>query len=273
MTAEKKTRLHVPDILKLHKRGSRLVMVTAYDFTFARLLDGTSVELLLVGDSLSATVQGVDTTLPVTLDEMVYHSRLVVRGSTRPMVVADMPFLSYQTGARDALLAAGRLIKETGVGAVKLEGGARFARTVKVITRSGIPVMGHLGLLPQSYHQMGGYKVQGQSAEEAQRLLDDAKKLEDAGTFAIVLEGIPSSVAETITSALHIPTIGIGAGSSCSGQVLVLHDLLGLNADDSRPAPKFVKRYANLGEEIKRAVQTYAEEVRTGVYPDKAHSY
>ncbi len=248
----------------------KIVMVTAYDATFAALFDQAGVDALLVGDSLGMVIQGHDTTLPVTLDHIIYHSAAVRRGAKRAHLVADMPFMSYQVSVEDALRAAGRLVQEGMAQSVKLEGGRDYAQHISRLVRTGIPVMGHLGLTPQSVHQLGGFKVQGRTSKEAQAILDDAKALEDAGCYAIVLEAIPADLAEEVTTAISIPTIGIGAGVRCDGQVLVGYDLLGLN-----PAfkPKFVKRYATLGESVVAATEQYITEVRDGVFPGTEHSF
>jgi 3-methyl-2-oxobutanoate hydroxymethyltransferase len=250
--------------------GQKICMVTAYDATFARILDDAGADVLLVGDSLGMVVQGHDSTLPVTMDQMVYHSRAVSRGARRAHVVGDLPFMSYQNSLEEAVRNAGRLVSEGGVGSVKLEGGAEFADVIERISRASIPVMGHLGLTPQSVHKMGGYVVQGRDEETAQKLLADAIALEAAGCYAIVLEGVPLDLARSITSSLTIPTIGIGAGKHCDGQVLVCYDLFGLNPSFK---PKFVKRYANLYESMHGAAQTYFSEVREGLFPDEEHSF
>jgi 3-methyl-2-oxobutanoate hydroxymethyltransferase len=250
--------------------GRKLAMLTAYDATFARLLDDAGVDVLLVGDSLGMVIQGHDTTLPVTLEEMIYHCRAVARGAQRAHIVGDMPFMSYQTSARDALVSAGRLVKEGGAHAVKLEGGAEVSEQVATIVRAGIPVMAHVGLTPQSVHAMGGFKVQGRGADAAARIRDDARALEHAGAYAIVLEGIPAGLAAEITAALSIPTIGIGAGPSCDGQVLVIYDLLGMS---DRFRPKFVKRYLELAPRIRGACTEFIAEVRAGQFPTAEHSF
>jgi len=266
------TRITVPDLGRMKAAGERITMVTAYDCTFARLLDAAGVELLLVGDSLGNVVQGHDTTLPVTLDEMAYHTRMVARGARRALVVGDLPFGSYQSSAERAVESAVRLVKE-GAAAVKLEGGLSMAATIEAIARIDVPVMGHVGLTPQSVHRMGGHKVQGRrhghAAGGRERVLDDARAVEDAGAFAVVLEGIPLELAEEITAELTIPTVGIGAGVHCDGQVLVLHDLLGLSAR----APKFAKAYAALADAVVDAAEAYVREVKTGVFPTDAHSF
>jgi 3-methyl-2-oxobutanoate hydroxymethyltransferase len=274
-------KITVPDILSAKGGGERepaatgrrrrLVMVTAYDCTFASLLDRAGVDILLVGDSLGMVVQGQSSTLPVTLEEMVYHTRLVARAKPRALVLGDLPFLSYQTSRRDALESAGRLIK-AGAEAVKLEGGRAQAATIRALARADIPVMGHVGLTPQSVHRMGGHRVQGRDEASRRRVLDDARAVAEAGAFAVVLEGVPLDLAREITTELEIPTIGIGAGPYCDGQVLVMHDLLGLAADD-RPLPRFVRRYADLGATLGRGVEAFAADVRSGQFPGDAESY
>ncbi|MCA2979007.1 MAG: 3-methyl-2-oxobutanoate hydroxymethyltransferase [Myxococcaceae bacterium] len=250
--------------------GQKICMVTAYDATFARILDEAGTDVLLVGDSLGMVVQGNDSTLPVTMDQMVYHSKAVTAGAKRAHVVGDLPFMSYQNAVEDAVRNAGRLVSEGNVGSVKLEGGQEFADVVSRIVRASIPVMGHLGLTPQSVHKMGGYVVQGRDEDTARRLLEDAVVLEQAGCYALVLEGVPLELAKTITARLSIPTIGIGAGKHCDGQVLVCYDLLGLN-----PAfkPKFVKRYADGFGTVTGAAQSFFTEVRSGAFPDEEHSF
>jgi 3-methyl-2-oxobutanoate hydroxymethyltransferase len=253
-----------------HAGGPKIAMVTAYDATMARLVEAGGVDVVLVGDSLGMVVQGHENTLPVTLDEMIYHCRAVARVLRRPHLVGDLPFLSYQTGPEDAMRSAGRLLKEGGCESVKLEGGEEMADTVARLVSVGIPVMGHVGLTPQSIHAMGGFRVQGKDDEGAERILSGARALRDAGAYSIVLEGIPLTLAARITQDLDIPTIGIGAGPHCDGQVLVLHDLLGLY-DDFRP--KFVKRFAELGALGREAVAAYVAEVRTGEFPTREHSF
>jgi 3-methyl-2-oxobutanoate hydroxymethyltransferase len=263
----------VPELRRMKESGERITMLTAYDGPFARILDECGVDVLLVGDSLGMVVQGLDSTLPVTMDEMVYHTRMVARGRRRALVVADLPFLSYQVGVPGAIANAGRLLKEGGAEAVKLEGGTAMARTIEAIVAVDIPVMGHIGLTPQSVHRMGGHRVQGRRPGHApgqrDRLLDDARALEAAGAFSVVLEGIPLDLARDITAKLSIPTIGIGAGAGCDGQVLVLHDLLGL----SEKTPKFARRFADLRTETARAVSAYITEVRAGTFPADAESF
>lgn len=250
--------------------GERITMLTAYDATFSRLFDDAGIDALLVGDSLGMVVQGQETTLPVTVDEVIYHCRAVKRGVRRAHVVADMPFMSYQASVDEAVKNAGRLVSEGGAEAVKLEGGADFAQVVSRIVRAGIPVMGHIGLTPQSVHNMGGYKVQGKDQEAARRLLSDALTLEAAGCYALVMEGIPMELAEEVTRRLSIPTIGIGAGVHCDGQVLVCYDLLGFNRDR---VPKFVKRFADGADMVVDAARAYLEEVRGHTFPTDAHSF
>lgn len=256
----------VPDFLSAKARGVRLTMLTAYDYTMARLLDAASVDGLLVGDSLGMVVQGQETSLAVTLEELIYHTRLVARGVRRSLLVADMPFMSFQLSPRQALKNAGRLLKEGGAHAVKLEGGVRSAAAIAAITQADVPVMGHIGLTPQSVRRFGGFRVQREEA----KLLDDALATEQAGAFAVVIECVPAEVAQKITAALKIPTIGIGAGIGCDGQILVTHDMLGL-FEELRP--RFVKQYADLGGEVVRAVESYCREVREGVFPTAEHSF
>ena len=251
------------------RRGERFTMLTAYDYPFARIFDEVGIDVLLVGDSLGNVVQGIDNTLPVTLDEMVYHTRMVARAVRRALVVGDMPFGSYQISPEDAVRSALRLVKEGGAHAVKLEGGVGVAETIRRIVGAEIPVMGHVGLTPQAIHRMGGYRVQGRG-ESAHRLIDDALALEDAGAFAVVLEMVPAYVAERITKELSIPTIGIGAGPGCDAQVMVWTDMAGLNTG---PAPRFVKRYADVRSVLTEAARNYAEDVATGRYPEPEHSF
>jgi 3-methyl-2-oxobutanoate hydroxymethyltransferase len=251
-------------------RGQRIVMTTAYDATFARMLDEGGADILLVGDSLGNVVQGLDTTLPVTLEEMIYHCRAVSRGSKRSHLVGDMPFMSYQVSPERALENAGRFLSQGNMHAVKLEGGVEMADTIRRIVHAGIPVMGHVGLTPQSVHAMGGFKVQGKGAEEAERVLQDAKAVAEAGAYAVVLEGIPAPLAARIRAVLPIPTIGIGAGPECDGQVLVCYDMLGLTPER---VPKFVKLYETFYERGVQAMKMYAEEVRAGAFPTPAHSF
>ncbi len=260
----------VRDVRAFKERGDRFEMLTAYDTPSAKLLDDAGTPLLLVGDSVGDNVLGYPSTVPVTMDDMVHHTAAVARGAKDALVVGDMPFMSYQASPDDALRNAGRLLKEGRAGAVKLEGGARVVDVVARMTEAGIPVMGHLGLTPQSVHQLGGYRVQGRGEEAAHRIVQDAKDLEAAGAFALVLEVIPATLARDVTAGLEIPTIGIGAGPDCDGQVLVFHDFLGMH--DRRPA-KFVKRYAHLAQDIKDAAAAFARDVRNGTYPGPEHSY
>ncbi|QAT87281.1 3-methyl-2-oxobutanoate hydroxymethyltransferase [Corallococcus coralloides] len=265
-----KDKVTIHTLKRLKQSGQKICMVTAYDATFARILDEGGADVLLVGDSLGMVIQGQESTLPVSMDQMVYHSAAVARGAKRAHVVGDLPFMSYQVSPQEAVRNAGRLVSEGNVGSVKLEGGAEFADTVRAIVRASIPVMGHLGLTPQSVHKMGGYVVQGRDEDAARRMLEDALALEDAGAYALVLEGVPLELARTITQSLKIPTIGIGAGKHCDGQVLVCYDLLGMNPDFK---PKFVKRFANLHGNITEAANTYFSEVRAGTFPDEEHSF
>ena len=256
----------VPDFLAARGRGTRLTMLTAYDYSMARLLDAAGVDGILVGDSLGMVVQGQSDSLAVTLDEMIYHTRMVMRGCRRALVVVDMPFMSFQISPQQALENAGRLVKEGGARAVKLEGGVRSAEAIQAIASADIPVMGHVGLTPQSVRRLGGFRVQRDEA----RLLEDALAVEKAGAFAVVLECLPSEVAQRITDALKIPTIGIGAGAGCDGQILVTYDMLGLY-DELHP--RFVKQYAEVGQQIVQAVSEYCQEVREGKFPAAEHGF
>lgn len=252
-------------------RGAPLVMVAAYDALFARLADDAGVDAILVGDSLGNVVLGHESTIPVTLDAMIHHGSAARRGTRRALLVVDLPFLSYQVSTERALLNAGRVMQETGCEAVKLEGGSpESAATVAAMVRAGIPVMGHLGFTPQSLNVIGGFRVQGREDDAAQRMIDDARRLEEAGAFSIVLELVPAELAARVTEAVHVPTIGIGAGPKCDGQVLVLADLLGLTEGF---APKFLRRYATLGDTARDAIKAYAQDVRAGAYPTDAHSF
>jgi 3-methyl-2-oxobutanoate hydroxymethyltransferase len=262
--SESVKRIRVPDLKEKKKRGEKIAVLTAYDATMARLLERAGIDVLLVGDSLGMVVLGYETTLPVTLDAMVHHTAAVSRGASRALVVADMPFLTFQISVTEAVRNAGRLIQEGGAAAVKIEGGAAVVDVAQRLVEIGIPVMGHLGLLPQSIHQLGGYRRQARLVEDAEQLIADARALELAGVFAIVLESIPAEVARETTAALSIPTIGIGAGPYCDGQVLVSYDAFGLFEG---AVPPFVKQYANLGEQVVAAAKAYAEEVRDGRFP------
>ncbi len=271
VTAEstREHRITVPVLARRKRRGHKITMLTAYDYTFATLFDQAAIDILLVGDSLGNVVQGRDTTLPVTLDESIYHTRLVARGARRALVVGDMPFGSYQVSPEDAVRNAIRFLKEGGAHAVKLEGGVAMAASIQRIVNASIPVMAHVGLTPQAIHCMGGHRVQGRSESGRQRVIADALAVQEAGAFAVVLEGMPRSLAAEITARLAIPTIGIGAGLDCDGQVLVMHDLLGL----SDSTPSFAKQYANLGALASQAARNFADEVTNGKFPDEAHSY
>ena len=256
----------VPKFSAMKQSSQKIAMVTAYDYAMARLVDEAGVEGVLVGDSMSMVVQGHENTLPVTLDEMIYHAEMVGRAVQHALVVVDMPFPSFHLGKRKAIENAGRILKETRCQAVKLEGGADQADTIRALTSAGIPVMGHIGLRPQSVHQLGGYRVQ----RDENALLHDARAAAEAGAFAVVLECVPSDMAERLTESISIPTIGIGAGPNCDGQVLVLNDVLGLASDY---VPRFVKKYANLSEQITSAVRSYRDEVRSGQFPGPEHGY
>src|SRR5881296_1240394 len=264
------SRVTVPELRAARERGRRIVMLTAYDYPTARILDAAGIDILLVGDSLGNTVLGYESTLPVTMEEMLHHTRAVARGVRRALVVGDMPYLSFQTGRRDAIRNAGRFLKEGGAAAVKIEGGRRRAALVRALLDAEIPVMGHIGLTPQSVHLMGGYRVQGKKIDQARALVDDAVALEDAGVFALVLEGMPETTGRAITEAISIPTLGIGAGRYCDGQVLVFHDLVGLG--EGTP-PKFARRYARIGDAIATAVGRFIADVRDGSFPSEAEIY
>jgi len=268
--APKRKRLTTADIVAMKRDRRKIVMLTAYDALFASLLDQAGVDLLLVGDSVGPVLAGEENTIPVTLSQMIYHGRSVQRGTTRTLVVVDLPFLSYQVSVSDAIQNAGRVLKQTGAGAVKLEGGRHFAPTVRALVEAGIPVMGHIGFTPQSMHVLGGIHVQGRETGAASRLIEDARAIEEAGAFAVVLEFLSASVAKQVTAAVSIPTIGIGAGVDCDGQVLVLHDMLGLNENFHA---KFVKRYAELGATVRAAAESFGNDVRAGVFPDAAHTH
>ncbi len=262
-------RTTILDFQKMKRAGQRIPMITAYDAPNARLVEAAGIPAILVGDSLGNVIQGHETTLPVTLDEIIYHARAVVRGTSKALIVADLPFMTYQISPEQALANAGRLMQEGGVGAVKLEGGVSMAETIGRVVACGIPVMGHVGLTPQSVHQLGGFKVQGRSADAAARIFEDAHAVEEAGAFALVLEGVPAPLARQITEALRIPTIGIGAGPDCDGQIQVFHDVLGL----LDYTPRHAKRFAELGAAIRTAIGQYAAEVQGGAFPDAAHSF
>ena len=261
---------NILDLLAMKRDGRKIVMLTAYDALWARLLAEAGVDILLVGDSVNQVLMGEATTLNATLDQMIYHGRAVKKGSGGALVFVDLPFLTYQVSIEDAMRNAGRVMQETGVNGVKLEGGRLMAATVRALVDIGIPVMGHIGLTPQSMHALGGYRVQGRDPSAAQRMLDDARALEEAGAFAIVLELVPAEVAGQISQALTIPTIGIGAGALCDGQVLVTPDMVGLNEAFK---PKFLKHYAELADMVRAAVKQYGEDVRGGTYPGREHSF
>jgi 3-methyl-2-oxobutanoate hydroxymethyltransferase len=265
-TASSERPVTVPEFLSAKSRGQKLAVLTAYDYTMARLLDEAGVDALLVGDSLGMVVQGNPNCLSVTQEEMIYHTRLVARGARRALVISDMPFMSYQASVEDAVRNAGRLVKEGGAHAVKLEGGVRMADRIAAIVRADIPVMAHIGLTPQSVRRLGGFRVQ----RDADKLLEDARAAEAGGAFSVVVECVPAEIAGQITAALRIPTIGIGAGAACDGQVLVVHDMLGLYNDFH---PKFAKTYADLASEIGRAVEEYCQEVREGQFPASEHEF
>ncbi len=263
-------KLTIPEVLRRKKTGPKLTMLTAYDYPTARLVDAAGIDFILVGDSLGMVVLGYPDTVPVTVDEIAHHTAAVARGAERALVVGDLPFLSYQVSGQDAVRSAGRLFKEARADCVKLEGGRPQADKVEAIARAGIPVMGHIGLTPQTATQLGGFKVQGRDPREAQALLEDARALEAAGAFALVLECVPSDLAARITESVAIPTIGIGAGPRCDGQVLVFHDLVGLF---DRFVPKFVKRYAELSKEIGGAIAAFKGEVESGAFPGPEHGF
>ncbi|TVQ04144.1 MAG: 3-methyl-2-oxobutanoate hydroxymethyltransferase [Balneolaceae bacterium] len=257
-------------VVEMKRSGEKISMLTAYDFTMAGIIDSAGIDVILVGDSASNVMAGFDTTVPMTLNHMIYHTSCVVRAVQRALVIADLPFMTYQVTAKEALINAGRMMKEAGAHAVKLEGGKTITDTVRKIVDAGIPVMGHLGLTPQSIYKFGTYKVRAKDEKEAEQLLKDAKQLEEAGVFSIVLEKIPSELARQVTELVSVPTIGIGAGHYCDGQVLVLHDMLGLNKDFS---PRFLRRYADLHEIMKGAVSRYIDDVKSGDFPNEQEQY
>lgn len=263
-------RKNIVQIVEMKARGEKISVLTAYDYPFAQLMDAAGIDMILVGDSVGTVFCGYDNTLPVTVEDMLYHTRAVVRGSHQALIVTDMPFMSYQVDSRDARINAGRLLKEGGAQAVKLEGGEPMAETIRSLVEIDIPVVGHIGLTPQSVHRMGGFRVQGREEQQARKILADAKAVEQAGAFALVLEGIPRSLAGEVTSAVAIPTIGIGAGVDCDGQVLVIHDILGLC---DKYSPKFVKRYADISSTISQGISAYIEEVKAGEFPTTSHSF
>lgn len=273
MSTEKKTnitRVTTRSVVDMKTRNEKISMITAYDYTMARLVDMANIDIVLVGDSASNVMAGHETTLPITLDQMIYHTQCVVKGVKRALIVADLPFMSYQVTPQEALINAGRMMKEAGAHAVKLEGGSNMLETVKKIVDAGIPVMGHLGLTPQSIYKFGTYKVRATDPDEAEQLIRDARRLEEAGCFGIVLEKIPSELAQKVTSKLTIPTIGIGAGPDCDGQVLVVHDMLGLNKEFH---PRFVRRYADLETVITGAVSKYIDDIKARNFPGPEEQY
>ena len=258
------------DVQTMKREGKKITMLTAYDYPMALLEDRAGIHIILVGDSVGMTVLGYENTVPVTMEEMIHHTKAVTRGAKFPLVIGDMPFMSYNTSEREAILNAGRFMKEGGADAVKLEGGASVKDIVKALVKAGIPVMGHIGLTPQTISMLGGFKVQGKDAQAAQKIIDDALLLEDAGAFSVLLEAVPAPIAKRVTERLKVPTIGIGAGVHCDGQVLVVHDMLGLF---DRFTPKFAKRYVNLSEAILKAFDSYIQEVEKGAFPADQHSF
>jgi 3-methyl-2-oxobutanoate hydroxymethyltransferase len=260
----------IQDFLKKKREKQKITMLTAYDYPFAKIVDEAEIDGIIVGDSVGMVVQGLENTLPVTMDEMIYHTKIVSRAVSHTMVIGDLPFMSYQASVEEAVRNAGRFIKEAGASAVKIEGGAEVADRIRALTRSDIPVMAHIGLTPQSIHRMGGYKVQGKTDESARRLIEEAHIAENAGAFSLLLEAIPMGLAKEITQELAIPTIGIGAGPDCDGQVLVLHDVIGLF---ERFLPKFAKRYVNLKDQALQAIRIYKDEVEKGVFPTEEQSF
>lgn len=272
-TQKKSTRpakITTQTVVDMKRNGQKISMLTAYDYTMAGIIDAAGIEVILVGDSASNVMAGYDTTVPMTLEHMIYHTSCVVRGVERALVIADLPFMSYQVTAKEALISSGRMMKEAGAHAVKLEGGTSICPTIERIVDAGIPVMGHLGLTPQSIYKFGTYKVRAKEEEEAKQLLKDAKALEEAGVFSIVLEKIPAELAKKVTKELSIPTIGIGAGAHCDGQVLVIHDMLGLNKDFS---PRFLRRYEDLHSKMTGAVTHYIKDVKNGDFPNEDEQY
>ncbi|MGA7837725.1 MAG: 3-methyl-2-oxobutanoate hydroxymethyltransferase [Ignavibacteriaceae bacterium] len=271
MSTEKQIkRVTTKTLSLLKKKKIKITALTAYDFITAKILDESGIDIVLIGDSLGNVFQGNETTLPVTMDEMIYHTKAVAKGVERAMLVTDMPFMSYQLSIDEGFRNAGRIMKETSAGAVKVEGGLRVAETIKKITDAGIPVMGHIGLTPQSIHQFGSYRERGRNKNEAEEILNDAKAIEEAGAFSIVIEKIPAALAKQVTESVKIPTIGIGAGAHCDGQILVTPDMLGLNVDFH---PRFVRRYANLADELSKAVKSYIEDIKADKFPSDEESY
>ncbi|NVM37039.1 MAG: 3-methyl-2-oxobutanoate hydroxymethyltransferase [Candidatus Lokiarchaeota archaeon] len=260
----------IKDILDKKKKGEKIVTITSYDYSFAKIVDQSNIDLILVGDSLSMVMLGYKNTLSVTMDEMIHHTKAVSRGVSNALIVGDMPFLSYKINQTDAVINAGRFIQEGGAEAVKVEGGTEICPTIKAMISADIQVMGHIGLTPQAIYEFGGFLVQGKTIETAKKLILDAKNLEESGVFSIVLESIPWQIAKLITSSVDVPTIGIGAGVYCDGQILVIHDMLGIFTDFK---PKFLKYYSNIGESIRHALNDYKDEIINGIYPDQEHSY
>jgi 3-methyl-2-oxobutanoate hydroxymethyltransferase len=263
-------KITIQDLLKKKKDKKKITMLTAYDYPFARIIDEAGIDAIIVGDSLGMVVQGLENTLPVTMDDMIYHTKIVSRAVKNAMVIGDLPFMSYQASVEDAVRNAGRFLKEASASGVKIEGGAEVANHIRAMTRSDIPVMAHIGLTPQSIHRMGGYKIQGRTEESAKKLIEEAHIAEDAGAFSLLLEAIPMGLAKRITEEISILTIGIGAGPYCDGQVLVLHDVIGLF---ERFLPKFAKRYVSLRDEVLKAIKSYKEEVEKGIFPSEEHSF
>lgn len=269
-SSDRPVKVTTQTVVDMKSSGENISMLTAYDYTMARIIDAAGIDVILIGDSASNVMAGYDTTVPMTLDHMIYHASCVVRGVDRALVIADLPFMSYQVTSKEALISAGRMMKEAGVHGVKLEGGKHIVDTVRKIVNAGIPVMGHLGLTPQSIYQFGTYKVRATDDTEAEQLVEDAKSLEKAGCFSLVLEKIPAELAKKVTEAISIPTIGIGAGPDCDGQVLVTHDMLGLNKEFN---PRFLRRYADMHSDMTNAVQSYIEDVKAGEFPNEDEQY
>lgn len=269
-TSERPPKVTTQTVVNMKRQGEKISMLTAYDFTMAHIIDQAGIDIILVGDSAANVMAGYETTVPMTLDHMIYHTSCVRRGVEHALVIADMPFMSYQLTPKEALNNAGRMMKEAGAHGIKLEGGKAVIKTVKKIVAAGIPVMGHLGLTPQSIYQFGTYRVRAREEEEANTLIEDADALEKAGCFALVLEKIPAPLAKKVTEAISIPTIGIGAGQQCDGQVLVVHDMLGLNKEFN---PRFLRRYADLGSDMTEAVQQYISDVKSGDFPNEEEEY
>ena len=263
-------RTTIRDIATMKRRGKRIAMITAYDYTSSRIVESAGVDIILVGDSLGQVVLGYDSTVPVTMEDMLHHIKAVVRGTEKVHIVGDLPFMSYQASRSDAIRNAGRILKEGGAQSVKLEGGRHVAKTMRRIVQAGIPVMGHIGLTPQAVNQLGGYRIQGRTTKAAVELIEDAKAVEDAGAYSIVLEGVPSQLAQLVTERLSIPTIGIGAGIHCDGQVQVFHDMMGLYTDFT---PKHARKYAHLAELMNGAVSEYIEDVRNRSFPSEDESF